>query len=141
MIVLGIETATSLCGIGLSGDEGPIADYKLLRGAIHGEYLPIAIEHIIEICRQNNPVISCNPEKRQESDPDCDTEIDRMNLEKLPDIRSEHGKVKEPWLPVKPDQDKTTCPGNYDSWKDKQGCDDRIELEVEDNEYNCQGEW
>ncbi|MBN2031233.1 tRNA (adenosine(37)-N6)-threonylcarbamoyltransferase complex dimerization subunit type 1 TsaB [bacterium] len=48
MIVLGIETATSLCGIGLSGDEGPIADYKLLRGTIHGEYLPIAIEHIIE---------------------------------------------------------------------------------------------
>ncbi len=48
MIVLGIETATSLCGVGLTGDEGLIADYKLLRGTIHSEHLPLAIERIIK---------------------------------------------------------------------------------------------
>ncbi len=48
MVVLGIETATSLCGVGLSGDEGLIADYKLMRGTIHSEHLPIAIENIIK---------------------------------------------------------------------------------------------
>ena len=48
MNVLGIETATSLCSVGLSGDEGFIADYKLLRGYIHGEHVPEAIENILK---------------------------------------------------------------------------------------------
>lgn len=48
MIVLGIETATSVCGVGLSGDEGLIGDYKMLRGHIHGEHLPEAIENLFK---------------------------------------------------------------------------------------------
>jgi len=46
--VLGIETATSLCSVGLTGDEGFIADYKLLRKYVHGEHLPEAIETILK---------------------------------------------------------------------------------------------
>ena len=48
MTILGIETATSVCSVGLSGDEGLIADYKLLRGHIHGEHLPVAIENLFK---------------------------------------------------------------------------------------------
>jgi len=47
MIVLGIETATALCGVGLVGDEGLMAEYRLLRGLVHAEYLPGAVEKII----------------------------------------------------------------------------------------------
>lgn len=47
MKVLGIETATSLCGVGLAGDEGFVADYKLLRGYIHAEHLPVAVERVL----------------------------------------------------------------------------------------------
>jgi tRNA threonylcarbamoyladenosine biosynthesis protein TsaB len=46
--VLGIETATALCGIGLSGDEGFIADYRLLRKYIHEEHITEAIEKVLK---------------------------------------------------------------------------------------------
>ena len=48
MKILGIETATQICGVGLAGDEGFLSDYRLYRGAIHAEHLPKAIEAVIK---------------------------------------------------------------------------------------------
>ena len=48
MMVLGIETATDLCGVGLAGDEGFVADYRLLRGHVHAEHLPAAVEKVLK---------------------------------------------------------------------------------------------
>jgi tRNA threonylcarbamoyladenosine biosynthesis protein TsaB len=48
MIVLGIETATSVCGVGLACDEGFMADYRILRRNKHAELLPEAIETVLK---------------------------------------------------------------------------------------------
>jgi len=48
MIVLGIETATSLCGVGLIDSKGFVADYRLLREYIHAEYLPVEIDRLFK---------------------------------------------------------------------------------------------
>ena len=48
MLILGIETATSLCGVGLAGDEGFVADYRILRGYTHAERLPEAVEKVMK---------------------------------------------------------------------------------------------
>ncbi len=50
MRVLGIDTATSLCTVGIAGDEGFEADYRINRGYIHGEYLSIAIKEVLKGC-------------------------------------------------------------------------------------------
>lgn len=47
MKVLGIETATPLCGVGLVGDDGFIADSRLLRGYAHAERLPGAVKNLM----------------------------------------------------------------------------------------------
>ncbi len=47
MIILGIETATSLCGVGLAGESGLIADYRLIRGFAHAEQLAGAAQKIL----------------------------------------------------------------------------------------------
>ena len=47
MIVLGIESATMLCGVGLAGDDGFIADYRLLKPMVHGEKLPDLVNRIL----------------------------------------------------------------------------------------------
>ena len=47
MIILGIETATQLCGVGLAGDEGLIADHRLSGKTIHAEHLPRAVETVL----------------------------------------------------------------------------------------------
>lgn len=47
MIVLGIDTATAVCSVGLSGDDGLIADYRLNRMYAHAEVLPAAIERLL----------------------------------------------------------------------------------------------
>jgi len=39
MIVLGIETATTVCSVGLAGDEGLIAEQRLVRKHSHAEVL------------------------------------------------------------------------------------------------------
>jgi len=46
MIILGIETATQICAVGLTGEKGFITDYRLQRGTIHAEHLPGAIETV-----------------------------------------------------------------------------------------------
>lgn len=48
MIVLGIETATSVCGVGLSGEDGLKADYRVNQGAIHAERLPVLVQNILQ---------------------------------------------------------------------------------------------
>ncbi len=48
MIILGIETATSLCGVGLIDNKGFVGDYRLLRGYIHAEYLPVEIDRLFK---------------------------------------------------------------------------------------------
>lgn len=48
MIVLGIETATSVCGVGLAGDEGFLADYRVLRQYAHAELLPEAVDTLLK---------------------------------------------------------------------------------------------
>ena len=47
MMILGIETATVLCGVGLVGDEGLVAEYRLRRGYTHAERLPGAVEKVL----------------------------------------------------------------------------------------------
>lgn len=47
MRVLGIETATALCSVGLAGENGFEADYRLYRGNIHGEYLSRAVKEVV----------------------------------------------------------------------------------------------
>ncbi|NQT25752.1 tRNA (adenosine(37)-N6)-threonylcarbamoyltransferase complex dimerization subunit type 1 TsaB [candidate division KSB1 bacterium] len=47
MIVLGIDTATKVCGVGLAGESGLIADYRLQQGYTHAERLAGATEMII----------------------------------------------------------------------------------------------
>jgi tRNA threonylcarbamoyladenosine biosynthesis protein TsaB len=47
VIVLGIDTATAVCSVGLSGDNGFIADYRLNRLYGHAEVLPSAVERIL----------------------------------------------------------------------------------------------
>ena len=48
MIVLGIESATSVCGVGLATEDKPIADYRLNIGTVHAEWLPEAVKNMLE---------------------------------------------------------------------------------------------
>ncbi len=50
MRVLGVDTATSLCSVGIAGDSGFEADYRIHRGYIHGEYLSLALKEVIKAC-------------------------------------------------------------------------------------------
>ena len=47
MIVLGIETATQICSVGLAGEEGFIADSRRSGKTIHAEHLPNAVESVL----------------------------------------------------------------------------------------------
>lgn len=47
MIVLGIDTATRVCGVGLAGESGLIADYRLQQGYAHAERLAGAVEMVV----------------------------------------------------------------------------------------------
>lgn len=47
MTVLGIETATMICGVGIASGEGMVADYKILRKYAHAEVLPGAVERVL----------------------------------------------------------------------------------------------
>ena len=48
MIVLGIETATKVCGVGLVNDEEIIADYQIHQGYIHAERLAEAVSGVLK---------------------------------------------------------------------------------------------
>jgi tRNA threonylcarbamoyladenosine biosynthesis protein TsaB len=48
MIVLGIETATKVCGVGLVNGVDIIADYQVHQGSIHAERLAEAVAGILE---------------------------------------------------------------------------------------------
>jgi tRNA threonylcarbamoyladenosine biosynthesis protein TsaB len=48
MKVLGIETATQVCGVGLAGEEGLLADYRIVGKTIHAEHLPHAVETVLK---------------------------------------------------------------------------------------------
>ncbi|MFO7890091.1 MAG: tRNA (adenosine(37)-N6)-threonylcarbamoyltransferase complex dimerization subunit type 1 TsaB [bacterium] len=50
MRVLGVDTATSVCSVGIAGEGGFEADYRINRGYIHGEYLSIAIKEVLKSC-------------------------------------------------------------------------------------------
>ncbi|HEX9935080.1 MAG TPA: tRNA (adenosine(37)-N6)-threonylcarbamoyltransferase complex dimerization subunit type 1 TsaB [bacterium] len=47
MIVLGIETATHLCGVGLAGPDGCIAEYRMATGGFRGEQLAGAVSTLL----------------------------------------------------------------------------------------------
>jgi len=47
MNVLGIETATSICGVGVAGVDGFLADYRFLREYSHAERLPVITQNMI----------------------------------------------------------------------------------------------
>ena len=47
MIVLGIETATKVCGVGLVNDRDIIADYQIHRNTIHAERLAEAVAGVL----------------------------------------------------------------------------------------------
>ena len=46
MIVLGIDTATAVCGAGLAGDDGLIAERHVTGAMVHGEKLPGLVEDL-----------------------------------------------------------------------------------------------
>ena len=48
MIVLGIETATPLCGVGLIKNKKFVVDYRLFMRYIHAEYLPVEIDRLFK---------------------------------------------------------------------------------------------
>lgn len=50
MIVLGIETATRICGVGLAGPEGLIAEYRIRGDNTHGEKLSQAVSWLLQNC-------------------------------------------------------------------------------------------
>ena len=47
MIVLGIETATAACSVGLASEDGFLAGVQLMRGTVHAEQIPAAVEFIV----------------------------------------------------------------------------------------------
>jgi tRNA threonylcarbamoyladenosine biosynthesis protein TsaB len=47
MIILGIETSTNVCGVGLTKDAAFLGEYRLLRGSVHAEQVPPAIETLL----------------------------------------------------------------------------------------------
>jgi tRNA threonylcarbamoyladenosine biosynthesis protein TsaB len=47
MIVLGIETATRICGVGLADEEGCIAEVRIRGGNLHGERLGHAVAALL----------------------------------------------------------------------------------------------
>ena len=63
----------------------------------------LLVQVLLEIGRDDNTVVRCNAEQRQETHPHGNTEIDRVNLEQLSHRDAEHVEVQEPWLPVHPD--------------------------------------
>jgi tRNA threonylcarbamoyladenosine biosynthesis protein TsaB len=48
MKVLGIETATSICSVGLSSEQGFMAEYRLRGGYNHAEQLPAAVQNVLQ---------------------------------------------------------------------------------------------
>jgi tRNA threonylcarbamoyladenosine biosynthesis protein TsaB len=48
MLVLGIETATSICGVGLVKGTSFIGEYRLLRSTIHAEQMPPAVQTLLQ---------------------------------------------------------------------------------------------
>ena len=46
-MVLGIETATTVCGVGIASEDGMVADDRIVREYAHAEVLPQAVERIL----------------------------------------------------------------------------------------------
>jgi tRNA threonylcarbamoyl adenosine modification protein YeaZ len=51
LIVLGIETATAVCSVGLAENEKFVAEYRYLRASTHAELLPEAVVKITKDAR------------------------------------------------------------------------------------------
>jgi len=47
MNILGIDTSTDICSVGLAGHEGLISEYLLRQGYIHAERLPEAVSFVL----------------------------------------------------------------------------------------------
>ncbi len=63
-----------------------------------------------------------------------------MDLEELPHVRAEQGKIQEPVLAVEPDHQEAAGPGHQDSGKDHHRGAQRTELEIEDEHDHQQGQ-
>ena len=48
MIVLGIDTATPVCAVGIADDSGPRAEMRLLAGNAHAEQLPDCVQNLLD---------------------------------------------------------------------------------------------
>ena len=46
MTVLGIDTATAVCSVGLAREDGLVGEYRLMGAMAHGERLPDMAEHL-----------------------------------------------------------------------------------------------
>lgn len=46
MTVLGIDTATAVCSVGLASEEGLVGEYRLMGAMAHGERLPDMVGHL-----------------------------------------------------------------------------------------------
>ena len=57
-MILGIETATLICGVALADDSGLVADYRLHRGLSHAEILPTVVERVMAEAGIDKDVIS-----------------------------------------------------------------------------------
>ncbi|MBN1779989.1 tRNA (adenosine(37)-N6)-threonylcarbamoyltransferase complex dimerization subunit type 1 TsaB [bacterium] len=49
MIVLGIETATPVCGVSLAGEHGLMAEYRMVRDRNHAEFLATLVESVCQV--------------------------------------------------------------------------------------------
>jgi len=47
VIILGVETATMACSVGLASEDGFIAGVQLMRGKVHAEQIPAAVEFVL----------------------------------------------------------------------------------------------
>ncbi len=51
MILLGIETATQVCGVGIVNDDEVIADFRIFKDMLHAEVLAQVVKEMFQISR------------------------------------------------------------------------------------------
>ena len=79
------------------------------------------VELLAEVGGDDDAVIGGDAEKGEESDPDCDRDIDRTDIEKVSHIVTEDLEVEEARLAIEPEHEESTRPGDGDAGKDDGG--------------------
>lgn len=98
-------------------------------------------KQLFQIGTDNDAVIAGDPEKRQETDPDGNTQVDRMNLKQISHISTGETEIEKPILTIKPQHDESAGPGDQNSAEYNQGNGNLTKLEIQNQEDNHEGEW